>query len=395
MPAGVLLNVSDAHRDPIIDTLRISDSEVRKLLTALDAAGESATPSDSRNNQRVNYRCREGLVVRIHHPGGSVANFLVRPRNLSRTGLGFLHGSFVYTQTPCSITLPAIEGPAIRIEGHVVRCCHVKSNVHEIGLRFDEPIALDRVVPIGRYADLKAKSPPKLCGRVVCLDDNIDDREFGRFLCEAIGLRCEPAQTVEQVVARVRQHHLDLVLADPNLSDKHGKELVGVIRRAGFTGPMIAMTADDSEGATRRVIQAGFSGVLVKPFTQDTLEQLVRQCLPGASESQQVDQAPPLWSELWSNEKLRPLILGFLSRLDAQVQLIQDRLDEDPGHDLLKACLELKGTAGNLGFPTISAAAQSLHRLCTDGSGLDACREQADELSRLALSAVKVCDRRP
>jgi len=381
-----------ANHDPIVDTLRISDKALRGLLDSLDAAADAAAVSEHRRNQRITYHCRQGLVVRMHHPGGSVANYLVQPRNLSRTGLGFLHGSFVYPQTPCAITLPSQTGPTIRAEGRIVRCRHVSGNVHEVGLRFNEPIELDRVVPIGRYAaDGAPAAEPRLTGHAVYLDDNVDDRDYLHFMLETIGLTSHPVDSVQQAVALVRQNQCHVMFADPQLTGHDaGRELVAVLRRAGYEGAVIAVMADDSDQASEQVIELGYTGVLIKPFTQDTLENLLRNCLGGPDD--QTDDEAPLFSEQWSNERLRPLILGFLSRLEAQVDIILDRIDTEPGPELLKACLELKGTAGNLGYPSISTAAQELHRMCIEQADATRVREQADELSRLAMAAVRVRD---
>ncbi len=393
MGEGILVDDAHSDQEPVVDTLRVSAAAASRILERLDGPTSTSAARESRKSQRVSYRRSEGLVVRIHHPGGSVANFLVRPRNLSRTGMAFLHGGFVYPGTRCQVTLRCTEGPAIRVDGQVVRCRHVTSNAHEIGLHFETSIQLDRVMPIGRYADElpAAVSNPTLGGNAVCLDDNVDDREYMHFMLTEAGLSSARAGTVEQAIELIRGQPVDVVLAKPHVGgDQRDGDLVAVFRRAGYDGPIIAVTADDSGEASRRAMDAGFAGVLIEPFDCESLVTRLRGCMKPAGGESPRDK--PLFSEQWSNAQLRPLILGFLSRLEAQVDLIRERVDADPGPELLRACLELKGTAGNLGYPSLSAAAQEMHRLCTQAGDVDAQRRQADELARLALAAVRVRD---
>jgi len=67
-------------------------------------------------------------------------NYLVRTRNLSPTGIAFLHGSFVYTGTGCVLALHDAQGKIVGVEGKVVRCQHVRGHVHDIGVRFSRPL---------------------------------------------------------------------------------------------------------------------------------------------------------------------------------------------------------------------------------------------------------------
>ena len=73
----------------------------------------------------------------------------VIPRNISRMGMSLLHGKFVYDGTPCVAGLKALDGQLVPVRGKVAWCRLITGRIHEIGIRFEEPIDLDDFVPSG------------------------------------------------------------------------------------------------------------------------------------------------------------------------------------------------------------------------------------------------------
>jgi hypothetical protein len=135
-----------------IDTLRLTPSEHAALLSALEREEASAAQSGTRQHKRTIYHRSQGLTIRLHSQGGDSANveYLVRPRNLSAGGMGFLHGCFVHPGTRCSINLVRLDGGVMRVAGAVVRCRCVSGRVHDVGVQFEEALAIeDFVVPGG------------------------------------------------------------------------------------------------------------------------------------------------------------------------------------------------------------------------------------------------------
>ena len=132
----------ESRKNDYIDSLRLSEDDEVEILADLARETTSRHGRDRRRESRVPYQRRAGLMVQMHHPGGTVANYLVRVRDLSTEGIGFLHGSFVYSGTRCAVALLANDKRTIRVDGAVVRCAHVRKHIHQIGLHFDAPIRL-------------------------------------------------------------------------------------------------------------------------------------------------------------------------------------------------------------------------------------------------------------
>ncbi|WP_194793204.1 response regulator [Raineyella fluvialis] len=69
---------------------------------------------------------------------------------------------------------------------------------------------------------------------------------------------------------------IDMILLDMNLPDGHGLDVLGQLRSAGFTGGVLAMTADTELETIRRSIALGVVQYLVKPFGYQQFAERVR-----------------------------------------------------------------------------------------------------------------------
>jgi hypothetical protein len=134
-----------------IDTLRLTDRELGLLMATLDgqagcagtAMGARASGGKQRRKyERFMYRSRSALILTLCERDGGERRFLVRARNLSSWGMGFLHGGFLYTGTAVRILLKTTDDEPVIVAGMIVRCVHVRAHVHEIGVRFDEELDL-------------------------------------------------------------------------------------------------------------------------------------------------------------------------------------------------------------------------------------------------------------
>lgn len=126
----------------VVDTLRLPAEEFRQLISSGHPA--SSRPNGRREDRR-RYQPPQGIVLEVEHPGGSRARLLVRPRNISRGGVGFLHGGFLHDRSPCRVYLWLSDGGVFRVAAHVAHCRHVSGKIHEVGLKFATSVDLSRL----------------------------------------------------------------------------------------------------------------------------------------------------------------------------------------------------------------------------------------------------------
>ncbi len=72
--------------------------------------------------------------------------------------------------------------------------------------------------------------------------------------------------TAQAAVAQIAEARIDLAVMDVGLPDMDGREAVRLMRRNGYRGPVIMLTAQDSEEDTVEGLEAGANDYVTKPF---------------------------------------------------------------------------------------------------------------------------------
>ena len=139
-----MLDVSPAKtkKNAAIDTLRISEQEYRRVLAQLDEKSLEAKIKSVQRRRSPRFAHAVHFVIRISHPGGTTCNYIVRGRDVSASGLSFLHGSFLHKGARCLVLLPGRVERWVQVPATIVRCRHLERRTHELGVHFDEPVDL-------------------------------------------------------------------------------------------------------------------------------------------------------------------------------------------------------------------------------------------------------------
>jgi hypothetical protein len=109
---------------------------IEQTLEWLDQQSGDIT-HDRRNSQRGRYR----TTARIAYvsPGDEhPRTFEVSTRNLSRTGLSFIHRTFIYPKQQLEIHLPLPDHSVRHLRGKVIRIRPAGVGLYEIGVEFTE-----------------------------------------------------------------------------------------------------------------------------------------------------------------------------------------------------------------------------------------------------------------
>ena len=125
---------------------------------------------------------------------------------------------------------------------------------------------------------------PRFTGRVLVAEDNTVNAKLATQLLQACGAQVDIAgdglialSMLEK--ARQQQQPYDLVFMDMQMPRMDGYEAVQKLRAAGFTLPVIALTANAMGGDAERCLAAGCDAFASKPFQRSEIEALLRQFL--------------------------------------------------------------------------------------------------------------------
>ena len=178
---------------------------------------------------------------------------------------------------------------------------------------------------------------------------------------------------------------MNLVLMDRHMPGLDGVEATRLLRQTGFRRPIVAFTAGDQQ-EIEALQDAGCDGVLNKPMDTDHLLALLERTL-GSPE--------PFTGDALTSEDsgIEALVEQFLSGLPARQQTMQRALAAEDTESLRSEAHQIKGTAGAMGYPAMTALAgaieASLKASAPDWDRIRSELARLDEMIDRALTARK------
>ena len=107
-----------------------------------------------------------------------------------------------------------------------------------------------------------------MTARTLLIVDDDDDLRDG--LTEQLSLYDEfqmlTAANAAEGMSTARANHIDCLIMDVGLPDMDGREAVKLLRKGGFTSPIIMLTGHDTDSDTILGLEAGANDYVPKPF---------------------------------------------------------------------------------------------------------------------------------
>lgn len=121
-----------------------------------------------------------------------------------------------------------------------------------------------------------ASPPPEIDARVLLVDDRRDIRNVGEYLLGEAGADVRTASDgaealVEVARAEEEGHPFDVIVMDVQMPVMDGHTATRELRARGFTGAIVALTANAMREDELRALKAGCDAYLAKPLEADTL----------------------------------------------------------------------------------------------------------------------------
>jgi signal transduction histidine kinase/ActR/RegA family two-component response regulator len=122
-----------------------------------------------------------------------------------------------------------------------------------------------------------------LNARILLAEDNAINQEVASAMLESAGCKVVVVDDGQQAIQALKSNQFDLVLMDCQMPVMDGFKTTRQLRQqqAKYSGiPVIALTADIQQGIMQQCQQAGMDDYLSKPFTHDSLVEIVMKWLP-------------------------------------------------------------------------------------------------------------------
>jgi CheY-like chemotaxis protein/HPt (histidine-containing phosphotransfer) domain-containing protein len=220
--------------------------------------------------------------------------------------------------------------------------------------------------------------PGLLTGKKILI---VDDNEMNRLVAATIlgnyDALIQEAQHGQEAVEKIRQEAFDAVLMDVQMPIMDGLEATALIReQISTTLPIIALTAYALKGDDEKLVRAGMSDYLSKPFDEGQLLQVLSRWLknhPKEEASKSNDPAEPLYD------------LAPLQQIARGNQVFVQKMTGLFIEQGAAAVREMQEAYHAKNFEQVSAIA---HRLkpSVDNMGIRSIKEEVKEIEHSALS---------
>ncbi len=113
--------------------------------------------------------------------------------------------------------------------------------------------------------------------RILIVEDDPGARRSLLLLLKGRGFDVAAHSTMAQALADAALHPPDCLVTDYRLNDEDGIDLLDTLRRSGWGGPAILISAFASPGLSTRADTAGFTMMFDKPLREHALVDAVRR----------------------------------------------------------------------------------------------------------------------
>jgi PAS domain S-box-containing protein len=227
------------------------------------------TPKDGRVDLRIE-RVRSDVRITVSDTGVGIA-----PSSLDHVFDRFWQADSSITRASGGLGLGlAIVKHLVEVHGGTVRA---ESEGEGSGARFTVQMPLRAVVPAPEperpSAEAEPRAPPREMPAetllegvdVLVVDDEVDARDLIAAVLAKCGAHVRTAPSVEEAVARVREHRPDVMLSDIGLPNEDGFALIRRLREIDPTIRSAALTAYAGADARQQALEAGFDAHVEKP----------------------------------------------------------------------------------------------------------------------------------
>lgn len=197
--------------------------------------------------------------------------------------------------------------------------------------------------------------PANLPLQVLVAEDNKDNQLLITLMLKQFGIEFEVVPNGHLAVERALSGTFDLIFMDMQMPVMGGEEATRLIRHAGISIPIIAVTANVMIEDTERYKRAGCQAVLGKPLVQAEFIAMLchfsEKALPAVSRLEQ---------QLAADPAMQKLVAQFRAQLPALLATLSQFAVADDWQQLEFAAHSLKGSAGSMGYPKLTQLADRL-----------------------------------
>ena len=215
--------------------------------------------------------------------------------------------------------------------------------------------------------------------QVLLVDDSVVNQKVACHNLKKLGYKITVANNGKECLAILEQKPIDLILMDCQMPIMDGYQATENIRRSSAAKinskiPIIALTANNSEGSREECLQKGMDDFIIKPFVFNEMADILKKWLPDIRTKNETLEKPKLNVESNSQEKtyvfnkaivmerlmdnmdiVKTVIEAFLMETPEQIKILIKHMDAAKYSEMRHQVHAIKGAAGNIGAEELYA----------------------------------------
>jgi PAS domain S-box-containing protein len=125
--------------------------------------------------------------------------------------------------------------------------------------------------------DLEKGKKEPLRGRVLIVDDVLDNRKLVSYHVARLGFEVDQADSGAKGIEKALANDYDVILMDVQMPEMDGFEVVRYLRGRNYKRPIIALTAYAMKGDKEKCLKAGFDDYIGKPIETKLLHRILER----------------------------------------------------------------------------------------------------------------------
>ena len=212
--------------------------------------------------------------------------------------------------------------------------------------------ALSEILP-------EADSNTKLCGHILLAEDTLDNQRLISMYIHKLGADVTIVENGQLALDAALNGNFDLILMDMQMPVMDGIEAVQALRKKGYSGPIVALTANVMKEDRANCAAAGCDDFASKPIKRDLFNEILHRYLP--SQVVEIEHPTSIVSDLIEEgPEFAELVELFVKQLPLTLKNIQDAVQQEQWSSLKTLTHDLKGVGGGMGFPMLTKLAQTI-----------------------------------
>jgi len=208
-------------------------------------------------------------------------------------------------------------------------------------------------------------------GRVLIVDDVESNLYVAKGLLSPYGLYIETVRSGFEAIDRVKSgNDYDIIFMDHMMPKMDGIKATAIIREMGYSGTIVALTANAIVGNSKMFLDNGFDGFIAKPIDTREMDQLLKQMIRDKKPDDVIEQARREMKEKESVSNSELSELHKYTAVDAEKTILAvnkfiqktDAPDSADYESFITAVHGMKSALQNIGEAELSDVALRLER---------------------------------